>query len=254
MTKRYLLFVTLLIFAFAIFSPVLAENTTSNAPANTGAIQLETRVRANGDSKSVYESQKATLETQRERTRAEIEVRKTQAEANGNDIQANREMVRLELQARRAETDAKREVARVKAEAKRVEMQAKRVGFQQDIAKRKVEHTSRVVLVTIERLEGIIVRLESRITKVQAQGGIVSESEGFVSLARTDLLNARAAMNAFAGIDLSSEKAAENFERIRTMAAETREQIRAAHRNLMMAVRSLSSVEADLETDDSLEQ
>lgn len=240
MKKQYLPALIFLALVFGTFTPVSA--------------QQETRMRANDDSESVYESQKMRLEAQREKMKEDLEVRKASAEARGDDVQVNREMMRLELGARRAEADAKREDARVKAEAKRVEMRAKRVEFQQDIAKRKVEHTSEVILATIERLEEIIIRLESRIAKVQAQGGITSESERFISLARVNLSDARAAVDAFAGIDLSSEKAAENFERIRGIAAETREHIRAAHQNLMMSVRSLSSVEADSETNDSLEQ
>lgn len=158
------------------------------------------------------------------------------------------------IETRRAEMDAKRETRRVEAEAKRAERQAKRVEFQQDIAKRKVEHTARVILATIERLEKIIVRIESRIAKVQARGGVTTESEGFVAAARVNLSEARVAVNAFISIDLSSEKARDNFERIRVAAKEVREMIRSAHQNLMRAVRSLGSVRTNVEADSSVEQ
>lgn len=171
---------------------------------------------------------------------------------NTRAIQAQAQM-RAEVEARRVQADERREAARIEAEAKRAEAQSKRVEFQQAVAKRQVENTARVILATIGRLENIIVRLESRIAKVQARGGVTSESEGFIAAARVNLSDARLAVDAFVSIDLSSEKAAENFQRIRTAAAEAREHIRAAHRNLMMAVRSLGSVEINLEADVSVE-
>ena len=161
--------------------------------------------------------------------------------------------VRAEVEARRVQADERREAARIEAEAKRAQTQAKRVEFQQVVAKRQVENTARVILATIERLENIIVRLESRIAKVKARGGVTSESEGFVAAARANLSDAGLAVDAFVSIDLSSERALENFQRIRAAAAETREHIRAAHRNLMMAARSLGSVEINLEADISVE-
>ena len=161
--------------------------------------------------------------------------------------------VRAEVEARRVQADERREAARIEAEAKRAQTQAKRVEFQQVVAKRQVENTARVILATIERLENIIVRLESRIAKVKARGGVTSESEGFVAAARANLSDAGLAVDAFVSIDLSSERALENFQRIRAAAAETREHIRAAHRNLMLAARSLGSVEMNLEADVSVD-
>ena len=161
--------------------------------------------------------------------------------------------IRAEIEARRVQADERREAARVEAEARRAQTQTKRVEFQQTVAKRQVENTARVILATIGRLENIIVRLESRIAKIKARGGLTSESEGFVAAARANLSDARLAVDAFSSIDLSSERALENFQRIRAAAAEAREHIRAAHRNLMMAVRSLGSVEMNLEADISVE-
>jgi len=167
-------------------------------------------------------------------------------------IQVQAQM-RAEIEARRVQADERRETLRVEAESRRASSTARRIEFQQDIAKRQVENTARVILATIGRLENIIVRLESRIAKIKARGGLTSESEGFVAAARVNLSDARLAVDAFVSIDLSSERALENFQRIRAAAAEAREHIRAAHRNLMMAVRSLGSVEMNLEADISVE-
>ncbi len=159
------------------------------------------------------------------------------------EMEAGRRVMKAELEAKRAEADTKREAMRAAAESRRAEAGAKRVEFQQNIAKRKTEQTKKVVLATIERLEKIIVRLESRIAKVETAGGAASESKEFVVAAKVNLSDAKASAGALVGIDLSSEKARENFERIRAAAAAAREHIRDAHRNLMMAVRALGSVE-----------
>lgn len=165
---------------------------------------------------------------------------------------------RTEMDARRevmrTEADAKRESMRVEAKDKRTAVQAKRVAFQQDVAKRKTERTAQVILATVGRLENIIARLESRIVKIRARGGVTSESEKFVTAARGNLFNARAAVNTFTNIELSSEKAADNFEKIRTAAAGAREHLRATHRNLTMAVRALASTEDSATVDGSAEQ
>ena len=188
-----------------------------------------------GVSSSVY-AQEASIN-------ASVDTRAVQVQAQ----------MRAEIEARRAQADERREAARIEAEARRAEAQSKRVEFQQAVAKRQVENTARVILATIERLENIIVRLESRMAKIKAQGGVTSESETFVAAARANLSDARLAVDAFVSIDLSSERALENFQRIRAAAAETREHIRAAHRNLMMAARSLGSVEMNLEADVSVD-
>ena len=140
------------------------------------------------------------------------------------------------------------EQKRAEVETKRAETREKRIEFQKDVAKRKVENTARVISLTIERLEKIIVRVESRIDKVKTSGGATAESKSYVALAKDDLVKAEAVVATFASLDLTSEKAQENFEKIRTAAGEAREYIRSAHENLMLAVRNLSSKEVNLES------
>ena len=235
MKKYYLPVFILSVLVLGAFSSVFAE-------------EAGTQTRVNTDLRSIRETQKTTLEAQREKMKVEFEARKKEAEAKGDEVQVKREEKKLEIETKRSEMDAKREAKKAEAEIKRAEMQAKRVEFQQNVAKRKVEKTAKVILATIERLEKIIVRIESRIAKVKARDGNTTESERFVAAARLNLSDARIAVDAFAGIDLSGEKAADNFERIRVAAAGAREHIRAAHENLMLTVRSLGSVETDVET------
>ena len=126
-------------------------------------------------------------------------------------------------------------------------MAAKRIAFQQEAAQRQVDNAERVMLATIDRLEKIADRIESRIGKIKDQGGDTAEAEGYLADARADLETARGLVAELTEVDLSGEKAQENFQRIRAAAANVREALRSAHRNLMLAVRSLSAEEAKLE-------
>lgn len=156
--------------------------------------------------------------------------------------------IQAEIDLRRASATERREERQENIDERRASATAKRIEVQQNIAKRQVEHVSKVMLATIERLEKIIARIESRISKLKAEGGNVSESESFVALAKTDLAEAEVLIEAFVSIDLSSDKAQENFKRIREAAAKAREEIRSARTNLMKAVRLLGSVNAEVRT------
>ena len=139
----------------------------------------------------------------------------------------------------RASTTERREEIRQNIEQRKASSTERRTDMQIDIAKRKVENVTRVILATIERLEKIILRIESRIVKIKEQGGNTTEVEGFVAVAKENLADARVAVDVFANLDLSGSTAQENFATVRAAAAEAKKLIRDAHRNLMMAVRSL---------------
>jgi len=259
MTKKYLTAFFSLVFIFGVSFSVFAQSINTEASVESRPVQVQSqmRVRINSDFKAIHEAQRTQLEEQREHIRTEAEVRRADAKEAGDDARARRETIRLEIEAKWAERDEQREAVRVEAESKRAEARAealtKRVEFQQAVAERKIEKVTKVILVTIERLEQIIVRIESRVAKVQARGGDTAESERFVLAAKGNLADARLVVGTFAGIDLSGDDARENFERIRIAVATVREHIRAAHQNLMMAVRSLRSNEITLEVDVSVE-
>lgn len=220
MYKKYLALALFMVFALGISAPVLAHEHEDDL-----SVETNTDLRVNSTDLRV----KANLQVKTDlRTRSS-----TTATTTERDM-------------KRAEMDQKREAMRLEFEAKRASSTERRVEWQQDIAKRKVEHVTKMMLATVERLEKIIVRIESRITKIKAAGGSTVASEGYIALAKADLANAKTSITAFAAIDLSSDKAQENFERIRTAASQARELIRSAHRNLMMAIRSLPAVKMDV--------
>ncbi len=139
-----------------------------------------------------------------------------------------------------AEQDAKREVLRQEFEAKRASSTLKRVELRMDVAKKKLENTLRKMNATIEHLENIIARVESRIAKIKANGGVTTEAETQIALAKSEITAAKVAITATGSVDISSEdKTKANFDRIRTAGAGVVEHLRKAHNYIMMAVRSL---------------
>ncbi|OHA89619.1 MAG: hypothetical protein A3C70_02590 [Candidatus Zambryskibacteria bacterium RIFCSPHIGHO2_02_FULL_43_14] len=147
--------------------------------------------------------------------------------------------IRKEMEARRASTTERRAEIKNNIEQRKASSTERRVEMQRSLVKRKVEHVTKVILATIERLEKIVIRIESRIAKIQERGGDTTEAEGFVAVAKGNLADARVAVEVFATLDLFDSAVAKNFETVRAAAAEAKEHIRAAHRNMMMAVRAL---------------
>lgn len=207
-----------------------------------------TNVRATNQIR-LNDSIKTDLEAQREKLRAEAEARRKAALEKGDESSARMEELRLNIQKKRAEADARREKMRLEAEARRAQIKARSSDIREDVAKNKAEVTAKVMAVMIERLENLIVRIESRIEKIKARGGDVSEGERLVLAAKTNISDAKAGLAEFASVDLSGDSIKENFERIRAVAAEIREHLRAARENLIMAVRALSSAEFQSEAE-----
>jgi hypothetical protein len=232
MSKKYLGgLVLLLVLGVVSSASAVTSETDANVPVKVRtAVEMPVKVRANATTTvKVRANATSTATTTKYRGQADVK---------GN--------VRLEVQNRWAEQDAKREERKVEFEAKRASSTERRVEIQHNVAVRKVEHTTRVMTATIERLENIIARIESRIAKVKANGGATAESEGHVVEAKADLSLAKTSIAAFATIDLSSDKAQENFERIRTAAAGAREQLRSAHEHMMLAVRTLTALDVNV--------
>jgi len=124
-------------------------------------------------------------------------------------------------------------------EVRKASSTERRVELQLDIVKRQAAKTYWVLTSTIERLESIMTRVESRIAKVKAEGGVATESEVFVAEAGTHLAEAKGKLAVFTSITFSADKLRDNVIKLREAAAEVKVHIRAAHTSLMNAVRSL---------------
>ena len=148
--------------------------------------------------------------------------------------------VRTDVKERRVSTSTEhREERRENIEERKATSTERRVEMQRGLAKRKAEHTARVLTATVGRLEKIIIRLESRMATIKTAGGSTLETEAFVAEAKNHLSLAKSSIALFASLDLTGEKARENFEKVRALASEIKGHIREAHRSLKMAVRAL---------------
>ncbi len=154
-------------------------------------------------------------------------------------------------EARWAEIDARRAANKAEFEQRRVDLKAKQTTIREDLAKRKLANTVRLMRAAIVRLENAIKRIEARITKVDEQGGDTTEAESYIALAKTDLGKAKQVVDTFSSIEPTGFTLQENFERIRIAAAQARELIRSAHKNTMLALRSLMKADTDDEDDDN---
>ena len=152
----------------------------------------------------------------------------------------------------RAQYEERKLEVKAEMEATRLEMKAEvransttststqiRVGFQKEIAMRQAKNTVRVMTATVERLMVIIERIESRIEKIKAAGGDTSVAESEIVEAKANLIKAEANITLLEEIDLTGETAQANFKLVREAAVKVKVNIRAAHTDLMLAVRAL---------------
>ncbi len=171
------------------------------------------------------------------RTRAEMDVRPAEAR------------LKLDAEARtraNASSSEARAEMKIEAEARRASSTQRRTEMQQSVVQRKVAQTARVLGATIERLERILERVESRIAKVKEAGGDTTVSEASAAQVETHLGNASTSLQTLLAIELTADSYKENFGMVREAASEVKMHLREAHRSLMEAVRSLkASVEVE---------
>lgn len=117
----------------------------------------------------------------------------------------------------------------------------RRIEVRKAVAKNRVANVTRLMLATIDRLEKIIVRIESKIEKIKGEGGSTAEAESFVALAKENLADAKVAVDTFSALDLSgsTDTVRENSDTIRAAAAEAKADLRDARSNLVEAVKAL---------------
>lgn len=223
----------------AVALPAGAEEAGVNAELNSGPGSMRVELQQK------MEARIASTTRERLRMNAELEARKastTERLRMNAELEARRASTTLRMEdkkERMASTTERREEMKAEMEVKRASSTARRVEMQQGIAKKRAEHAGKMLLATIERLEKILMRVETRIAKVKAEGGVTAESEANIGEAKIHLQAARTSLEAFASIDLSADKANENFENIKELAQTVKTHIKEAHESLMKAVRAL---------------
>lgn len=189
-------------FVFGAVAPVLAQDVVKE--------ELETR--KSGIQGKVQENQQK-LEESRERLRATQEkARKDMAEVKGEALE--------------------------KRDEKRDEMKAKAAEFRGDIAKNRAEVAQRVFGATIERLEKLIERIESRRDKLATEGVNASSTDSFIALAKTNISLAKDHIGKMA----TTTSTREEFDQLKAHVKEIRELLVEAKQNLMKAVQSMKGL------------
>lgn len=121
----------------------------------------------------------------------------------------------------------------------------RKVDLHLNVARERAGKVLRGLNATAERLERIIERVESRISKVRADGGVVTESETAIASAKNHLSQAKASISAYASIQFTaSSTVRENFQQVKSAAAEAKMHLRETHKALVEAIRSLKPGQA----------
>lgn len=214
MNKRNLLIGTLMILAVA--SPASALTLNSKQEAN---IRVKTETNLGTTSTST-----------RAETRAEMKAK----------IDANLE-----------ERKAEREEFKAKIVNKIGSSTRSEGGFLGNIVEQRVRNIYRLFDATINRFEKLIDRIESRMDKIEAAGGVTTEVEASLNLAKSNLAEASAQLVLLGNIELgkgstsksTSTEATLNLERAKNLAIEIRNNLREVKENLLKTVRALVEVQ-----------
>jgi hypothetical protein len=145
----------------------------------------------------------------------------------------------------------KEAVKEIKERAKETKVEIKedlhrvRVEFKSGEARARQEMAVKVINATIGRLENIISRVESRLTKFETSGVVTTEARADVNLAKTDLVSVRAHVATLSSLDLSGSTTTENanFKTAQTEAKAAREGLTSARQNLEKALKVIRDLE-----------
>jgi len=146
---------------------------------------------------------------------------------------------------------------KAEAQAQREEFQNKMQGLKEEFhanrGQARIIMVTRLFNATIDRFEKIVDRINSRIDKVEDEGGTTTEAEAFVALANTALDKAEADLAIFAAINVTvgtttgTTTPQQKFEGAKAAAAAVREDLKEVRENLLKAIKSIMSVEKDLD-------
>lgn len=166
------------------------------------------------------------------------------------DYEARKLEIKAEMEAKRAEVKAEMEVRKSErassSEMRKASSTERRLEKQDEIAERHAERAAIRFTAMVERLMNMIERIESRIAKVKANGGVTVEAEASVAAAKSDLVKAQADITVLKSIEVSGENFQEKFALVKEAAAKVKADLRSAHTNMMKAVRSLGSARAGI--------
>ncbi len=214
----------------------LNVGTDSSIKVQAAGVNAEIRAKAQAD----FEARKMELEQKREDLKMEMEKR--------------REELKTQMEERKDEMEQKRETVKDQVEAQREEirnqMEERREGAIGVIKERLSKFTENLVKrfdAAIERLEVLADRIDSRISKMEAENLDVTDAKELMVVARIKLETAKTSA---AGIDLESVLVASStatttatikadFDSLRTQIEKAKSDIKAAHAALVDVIKNL---------------
>ncbi len=125
-----------------------------------------------------------------------------------------------------------------------------RGGLRADLVTARLRAAEMVFTATINRFDRIITRIQSRLGKISAAGGSVTEAQADVNLAKGNIADAEAQLTILANINISGSTStttlAANFQAAKAAAKKAREDLETAKQNLIKAVQVMVKVEVGL--------
>ncbi len=122
--------------------------------------------------------------------------------------------------------------------------------FNARLIQNRVRSDLKVFTAAANRLDKIVSRIESRILKIKANGGVTTEIETNLAVGKVKLAEARVNLSAFSTIDLTSATSTTTaralLQTIKTDAQKTKEALKASHAALIKAVSLMGRTEAGL--------
>ena len=127
-------------------------------------------------------------------------------------------------------------------------------GFLGNIAGQRVKNIYRLFEATVNRFEKLITRIESRMDKIKDAGGVTTEAEASLLIAKDSLAKAEADLVLLGNLGLgkgsttnatttASTTNSVNLDQAKVLATQIRDSLRSVKENLMKTVRSLIEVQ-----------
>jgi hypothetical protein len=129
-----------------------------------------------------------------------------------------------------------------------IKVESNQAEFNTNVVNNKVQSDIKVFTATANRLDKIVVRIQSRVAKIKAAGGNTVQIEASLNTGISKLAEARIDISAFSSIDLtgatSSTTARALLNIIKADAVKAKDALKASHAALIQAVTLMQGVEA----------
>jgi hypothetical protein len=220
--KKTILFITTLAFAILGASVASAQEVTVSAvDANGNEVEVKAQVRPMDAS------------AKREALKAEIELKKGELK----DRKATSSRAEMKAKATSTRADMKAQASSTRAEIK--EKAADRVAT---TISKATEQLNEAIL----RLEEHAAKIDSRLDKFEAEGGVTTAPRAELASAELKITAAKTAVSAIASVEVSSTSPKTTIDSVKKAARDAQKSIQEAKQALMKAIPAMKGIEASI--------